>query len=146
MTFAEFYEEHFAEATRLAFLLTSSRESAQDLTQDVFVAIHRRWGKLAEPRAYLRRSIVNACHSYHRRRFLDRRRSSALVTPAAHLEADELSDALAELPYRQRAALVLRFYRDLADEEIAVALGCRPATVRSLVHRGVKELRKVIEP
>lgn len=142
----DFYQEYFTEAARLAFLLTSSHEAAQDLAQDAFVAIHRRWSKVSEPRAYLRQAVVNACHSYHRRRFLERRRDSSVPGPAAQLEADELLDALAVLPYRHRAALVLRFYRDLPDDEIATVLGCRPATVRSLVHRGLQQLREVIEP
>jgi RNA polymerase sigma factor (sigma-70 family) len=58
---------------------------------------------------------------------------------------DELTDALASLPYRQRAALVLRFYDDLSEEAAAVVLGCRPGTVGSLVHRGLAQLKRVIE-
>jgi RNA polymerase sigma factor (sigma-70 family) len=144
-TFAEFYGEHFVEAARLASLLTNSREAAQDLAQDAFVAIHRRWSKVAEPRAYLRRAVVNACHSYHRRRILERRQAASPLRRTACLDAHELFDAIAMLPYRQRAALVLRFYCDLPEDEIATVLGCRPATVRSLVHRGLQQLRKVIE-
>jgi RNA polymerase sigma factor (sigma-70 family) len=59
-------------------------------------------------------------------------------------ETPVVLDALAGLPYRQRVALVLRFYEDRPDDEIAVILGCRPATVRSLVHRGLATLRKAI--
>jgi RNA polymerase sigma factor (sigma-70 family) len=54
-------------------------------------------------------------------------------------------DAIADLPYKQRAALVLRFYEDRPEREIAEALRCRPATVRSLIHRGLSSLSKVIE-
>ena len=60
-------------------------------------------------------------------------------------DADVLGAALATLPYRQRAALVLRYYSDLPDAEIAVALGCRPGTVGSLVHRGLERLREVVD-
>ena len=60
-------------------------------------------------------------------------------------DADVLGTALATLPYRQRAALVLRYYSDLPDAEIAVALGCRPGTVASLVHRGLERLREVVD-
>ena len=144
--FDEFYREHFAEAARLAFLLTSSREAGQDLAQDAFVGLHRRWAHVQEPGPYVRRAVLNACRSYHRRRFLERRRNGAAVRESTDLHADELTDALAMLPYRQRAALVLRFYRDLPEDEIAAELGCRPGTVRSLVHRGLERLRKVIEP
>jgi RNA polymerase sigma factor (sigma-70 family) len=58
----------------------------------------------------------------------------------------ELDDALAKLPYRRRAALALRYFCDLPDSEIAVALDVRPATVRSLIHRGLADLRKEITP
>ena len=58
---------------------------------------------------------------------------------------DELSDALASLPYRQRAALVLRFYDDLSEADAAAVLGCRPGTIGSLVHRGLAQLKRVIE-
>jgi len=58
---------------------------------------------------------------------------------------DELLDALATLPYRQRAALVLRFYDDLSEADAAAMLGCRPGTVGSLVHRGLQQLKRVIE-
>lgn len=61
-------------------------------------------------------------------------------------EHDELFDALATLPWRQRAALVLRFHADLADADIASALGCRPSTVRSIIHRALGSLRKELQP
>jgi RNA polymerase sigma factor (sigma-70 family) len=60
-------------------------------------------------------------------------------------DAGVLGAALATLPYRQRAALVLRYYADLPDAEIAVALACRPGTVGSLVHRGLERLREVVD-
>jgi RNA polymerase sigma factor (sigma-70 family) len=68
------------------------------------------------------------------------------VDPASALGADELEDAVAKLPARQRAAVVLRYYGDLPDADIARALRCRPGTVRSLIHRALAELRKEIEP
>jgi RNA polymerase sigma factor (sigma-70 family) len=59
--------------------------------------------------------------------------------------ADEMWDALATLSERQRTAIVLRFYEDLPDQRIAEIIGCRPATVRTAIHRGLRELRKVID-
>jgi len=144
--FADFYREHFGEVARLAYLLTSSREAAQDLAQDAFVGLHRRWRSVDEPRPYVRRAVTNACRSYHRRRFLERRNGQGPAPDGTLGEPDELFDALARLKYRQRAAIVLRYYHDLPDDEIGAALGCRPATVRSLIFRGLAELRKVIEP
>jgi len=144
-SFDELYRREQPDLVRLAVLLVGSTEVAADLVQDCFVRIHPRWAKVDDPRAYLRRSVVNACHSHHRglRRF---RRLDLRPSEPAELGARELSDALAALPHRQRAALVLRFYGGLPDADIAVALGCRPGTVASLVHRGLAALREVIEP
>ena len=144
-SFDELYRREQPDLVRLAVLLVGSTEVAADLVQDCFVRIHPRWAKVDDPRAYLRRSVVNACHSHHRglRRF---RRLDLRPSEPAELGARELSDALAALPHRQRAALVLRFYGGLPDADIAVALGCRPGTVASLVHRGLAAPREVIEP
>jgi RNA polymerase sigma-70 factor (sigma-E family) len=145
-SFADCYVELRPEMIRLAAAITGSPETAQDLVQDAFVRLHGAWKRVHEPRSYLRRAVVNACHSHHRRRCLERRHASAaLPTASASLDADELADALDALPYRQRAALVLRFYSDLSDIDIAAALRCRPGTVASLIHRGLERLRRVIE-
>ena len=131
---------------RLATAMTGSHEIAQDLVQDAFVRLHGAWSRVHEPRSYLRRAVVNACHSHHRRRRVERRHAS-LAGPEtnASLGANELADALDALPHRQRAALVLRFYSDLSDVDIAATLRCRPGTVASLIHRGLEQLRRVIE-
>ncbi len=142
--FAEFYGHHFPELVRLAALLSNSSD-APDLVQDCFVRLHHHWTRVREPLPYVRRSVVHACASHHRRAM----RTRALPVPVAvdsELGADELDDALAKLPARQRAAIVLRYYGDLPDADIARALRCRPATVRSLIHRALADLRKVIEP
>jgi len=141
---------------RLAYLMVGSTSVAEDLVQDAFARMHRHWDNAEHPKAYLRTSVVNACRSHLRRAALERayKRHPSVVGDAAgshpggsHMaEADELFDALAVLPSRQRAALVLRFYEDLSEADIAVALGCRPGTVKSLLHRGLAELRKVVEP
>jgi RNA polymerase sigma-70 factor (sigma-E family) len=143
-TFAEFYAESHASMTRLAYLLTGSKETAQDLTQDCFVRLHAAWPRVSNPEAYLRASVTNASRSYHRRRARERRASSQRPY-SAELGAEELFDALAALPYRQRAALVLRFWHDLGEAEIAKVIGCRPGTVGSLIHRALEQLRRVIE-
>lgn len=146
LSFSGLYRDRHAEMVRLAYLLTSSTEVAQDVVQDSFVRLHAHWSSVLDPVAYLRRSVVNACHSHHRRVFRQRRALAA--RPRAQLvglDADEIGDALARLPRRQRAALVLRFYHDLSEAETAAVLGCRPGTVGSLVFRGLAQLREVIE-
>lgn len=143
-TFGDLYRDAYADMVRLAFLLTGSTEVSQDVVQDAFVAMHRAWARVREPRAYLRRAVVNGCTSHHRRRFRERARPLVVRGDAA-LEADELFDVLAALPDRQRAAVVLRYWHDLDDKHIADALGCRPGTVGSLLHRALARLREVIE-
>lgn len=141
---AELYAVQYAPMVRLAYLLTGSTAVAEDLVQDSFVRLQQHWTDAREPAAYLRRSVVNACNSHHRRVGTERSHFHELVTDTVAPETPVILDALAALPYRQRAALVLRFYEDRTEAEIAAALGCRPATVRSLVHRGLAALRKVI--
>src|SRR6476660_1323606 len=96
---------------RLAFLLTGSAETAQDVVQDAFVSAHRAWSRVREPKAYLRRAVVNACTSHHRRAFRARRAHAQSPGPGVvELGADEMFDVLATLPARQRAAIVLRYW------------------------------------
>jgi len=144
-TFAEFYAGHFTELVRLAALLSGSTDTAPDLVQDCFVRLHGRWSSVRMPLPYVRRSVVHACASHHRR-VARARRQPAPEEQVSVLGADELGDALAKLPARQRAAVVLRYYADLPDGDIAAALRCRPGTVRSLIHRALADLRGSIEP
>lgn len=144
-SFGDFYAGHYSDLVRLATLLSGSADAAPDLVQDCFVRLHGHWTAVHDPLPYVRRSIVHACASHHRSIARGRR----LPTPDvqdSELGADELEDALAKLPTRQRAAVVLRYYGDLPDGDIARALRCRPGTVRSLIHRALADLRKVIEP
>lgn len=148
--FGEFYGAEYPRMVRVALLMTGSAETAQDVVQDSFVGVWRRWDQIRDPPGYLYRSVVNGCRSHVRRRSREQRLRSgrsrdeagSSVAPAG---TDELSDALALLPHRQRAALVLRFYDDLSEAETAAVLGCRPGTIGSLVHRGLAQLRRVVE-
>lgn len=144
--FVDLYRERYGPMVRLAYLMTGSNEAAEELVQEAFVKVHRNWDRAHTPVAYLRTAVVNQCRSWHRRRYLDRDRRARIGRQEAQgLEADEMWDALAELRPRQRAALVLKFYEGLPEAEIAEALGVRPGTVKSLVHRGLEQLRKVVE-
>ncbi len=146
--FAELYRAEHHRMLRLAVLLTSSTEVAQDVVQDSFVRLYRQWDGVRDPSGYLYRIVVNGSRSHHRRARREqhaRERAGRNADSVAVLGADELQDALASLPYRQRAALVLRFYDDRSEAETAAVLGCRPGTVGSLVHRGLAQLKKVIE-
>ncbi|MEX1006742.1 MAG: sigma-70 family RNA polymerase sigma factor [Acidimicrobiia bacterium] len=144
-SFVQLYEESFGSMVRLAVALTGSEASAEDLVQDAFVRVHARWGRITTPTAYLRRAVVNACRSAGRRATRERAASFRERATTDSLNADELFDVLERLPYRQRAALVLQFYEGLSQAEIADVLGCREGTVASLVHRGLAQLRRVVE-
>ena len=141
---AELYRQRYEPMVRLAYLLTGDHSVAEELVQDAFVNVHRNWHRAEHPPAYLRMAVVNGCRSWGRRRMLELHRRPA-PPEAVGLQADELWDALAVLPARQRAAVVLRFYEDLPDAEIARLLGVREATVRTAIHRALARLREEIE-
>lgn len=142
-------------AIRLAYLLTGDRALAEDLVQDAFVRFVARFHYIRDRNAvdaYLRRTIVNLSRNYFRRRAVERsylERQAGERQPE-HVELDvsmhqAMRAALLGLPVRQRAALVLRYYEDLPEPQIADILRCRPSTVRSLVSRGLQALRQTPE-
>ncbi|HEX4906858.1 MAG TPA: SigE family RNA polymerase sigma factor [Acidimicrobiales bacterium] len=141
----DLYRAEHQPMVRLAFLLTGGDPAAEELVHDAFLAVHRRWDSISNPGAYLRMSVVNACRSHHRmgavRARFQLRPSSTIVVDAP----DEISDAIARLPERQRAAIVLRYFADLPEAEIAETLGCGVSAVKSLLHRALGTLREVIE-
>jgi RNA polymerase sigma-70 factor (sigma-E family) len=138
------YEQHYDRLVRLAYLISGQAGQAEEVVQDAFVRTHQAWAKVRQPLPYLRTAVVNGCRSLGRRQQLERERRPGVPEPVG-LGADELWDALATLSQRQRAAIVLRFYCDLPDHDIATALGCREATVRTSVHRGLAKLRREID-
>jgi RNA polymerase sigma factor (sigma-70 family) len=91
--------------------------------------------------------VVNRCASWHRSHARERRRMrrAAAGEPTSYTPAtNEMLDALATLPYKQRAAVTLRYWADWTDEQIGEAIGCAPTTVRVLVHRGIGALKEEI--
>lgn len=140
----QLYEQHFTRLVRTAYLISGDASRAEEVVQDAFVQTHRAWPRVRDPLPYLRTAVLNGCRSVGRRRRLELDRRPRPPDPVP-LGADELWDALATLPDRQRAAIVLRFYLDLPDDEIAHLLGCRRATVRTAVHRGLAKLRQEID-
>ncbi|MEO7260954.1 MAG: SigE family RNA polymerase sigma factor [Jatrophihabitantaceae bacterium] len=144
----DFARQHGLGLTRFAYLVSGDRSRADDLVQDVLLAMHRRFGArlaIEHPLAYARRAIVNANISW------SRRRSSSEVLTAITVDrpvtdpdpgsGDELWLLLSKLPHRQRVVLVMRYYLDHSDAEIAETLGCRRGTVRSLASRALADLR-----
>jgi RNA polymerase sigma-70 factor (sigma-E family) len=140
---------------RLAYLMLGDRAAAEDVVQDAFCGLYRNWGRLADPGGalpYVRSSVLNGCRSVLRRRALGLRvtmyqppAGSAEAAVLGREERQEVLRAVRRLPHRQREALVLRFYLDLPDPEIARVMGIRPGTVRSATHRALKALGHLLE-
>ncbi|HVM33723.1 MAG TPA: SigE family RNA polymerase sigma factor [Actinomycetota bacterium] len=145
------YAAHAPTAFRTAYLLTGDEALARDLVQDAFVKLAGRFRDLRNPDAfpaYLRQTIVNLARNHWRRTQIERRylRREERRGPHAQEMPDvetrsELRDALAHLSHRHRTALVLRYFEDLSEQQVADALGCSAAAAKSLIHRATESLR-----
>lgn len=143
--FDDLFEAEWQPMVRLGVLMVDSRAVAEEVVQEAFAAVAERWSDLERPGAYLRTSVVNGCRMVLRRRETQRRLEPPQpITPVDDARSDlvELHDALRTLPERQRVVLVLRYFSDWPDADIAELLGCRPATVRSAAARGLRHLRR----
>lgn len=131
-TFEALYRAHYAAMMRIGFLLTGSNEAAEDVVHDVLVRAQRHL-PLEHPASYLRAAVVNACRDQHRRTVLARRHEPPPAPFVMPRELVEVRDVLLRLPVRQRAALVLRYFCDMADVESprssdAVLRPCGPSS------------------
>jgi len=145
-SFGDFYGLHYQSMVRLAQALVDTSECAEEIVQDVFVKVYERWNGLDRPAGYLHVAVVNGARSELRKREVRRRVGLRARPVAATGERDYLIDALDRLSPKQRTALVLRFYAQMSERETAEAMRVRPGTVKSLVSRGLTELRRVIQP
>jgi RNA polymerase sigma factor (sigma-70 family) len=145
--FAAFYRRLYPSVARLAFMLTGDASTAEDIAQEAFTQVHTRFESLSEPRAYLRKTVVNLCRRRHRSTEREAARVR-LVQPretVAALGAEEIIDVLQRLPMDQRTLIVLRFWADWSEAEIAAALSCRRGTVKSRSARALTQLRIELE-
>ncbi len=148
------YAGHALGLIRLAHIMLGNRQAAEDVVQEAFIGLYRRWSYLddqAKALGYVRSSVLNGCRSQLRRRPTVELGGSdgPPVTSAesAVLTAEERREvivALRCLPARQREVLALRFYLDLPDDQIAAAMGISRNTVRSAAHRGLAALRRAL--
>lgn len=148
----EFYAAHADSAKRLAYLLTGDNELAEDITQDAFAKMAGRLGGLRNrdaSGAYLRKTVVNLSRSHFRRKRVERtylQREAGMHRMETDegrdvLVADALWTELQRLAYRQRCAVVLRYYEDLSEHQAADVLGCSVGAVKALTNRGMEQLR-----
>jgi RNA polymerase sigma-70 factor (sigma-E family) len=152
----ELYSQHYRSLVRLAALLLRDTPTAEEVVQDSFVAMHGGWQRLRDTEkalAYLRQAVVNRSRSVLRHRtVVDKNLQKAPpdMPSAEHgalvlLERDAVVAALRHLPGRQREAIVLRYYADLSEAEIAVTMGISRGAVKSHTARGMSALRAALE-
>ena len=150
------YQTHALALKKLAFLMTGDQPTAEDIVQDAFLGLCRRWPSLLEPGnalGYLRASVLNGCRSVHRVRF--RRQGITLDPPPDSLSAEDIAvlgeanrevlAAIRRLPARQREAVVLRYYLDMTEDQAAQAMGISRGTVKSATSRGLAALTRLLE-
>lgn len=135
------YRRLYTQLVRLAFLLVDTPEHAEEAVQDAFAKAYPKWGRIQNPDAYMRIAVVHTCRSVQRRRALLRR------TPARHVDdavlgADHVADVVRCLPLKLRQVVVLRYYLQLTDPEIAHTLGMAVGTVKSTLHRARAQMRE----
>ncbi|MEU7087966.1 SigE family RNA polymerase sigma factor [Streptomyces achromogenes] len=155
--FQSFMVGRWPRLMRTAFLLTGEQHAAEDLVQSTLEQVYTAWrrvGSADDPEAYVRRVMINVHARKHRRRlreFLAPRDDSGLVRELADTgdriaQADDRSallKALAQLPARQREAVVLRYWEDLTETQAAEAMGCSVGTVKSSAAKGIAKLRAI---
>ena len=117
--FEKLYAREYEPMLRVAFLLLDSADGAQEATHDAFAKVYERWRRIDDHGAYLRTCVVNRCRDLQRRGRLERQRTPDPTSTYEELGARELLDALAALPIKQRAAVVLRYYEGLSEAETA---------------------------
>lgn len=149
------YAEHAFGLVRLAVIMLGDRGAAEDVVQDAFLALYRRWDSLGaapNPLGYVRTSVLNGCRSVLRRQ--SRRRLAGVFSqpPGESAEARAMVSeeyravvtAIRGLPSRQREALLLRYYLDMSEDEIARTMGVSRGTVKSATSRALAAIGRIL--
>ena len=156
---AGLYEAHAVGLIRLGVVMLGDRAAAEDVVQEAFCGLYRRWPGLADPAKalpYVRSAVLNGCRSVRRQQRKRQGRPAGEAGPWQTAESAEASAllneehrevlaALRRLPARQREALVLRFYLDLSVEEAGTTMGIGPSSVRSATHRALGSLARMLQ-
>jgi len=151
--FAELFRASWARLYRLALAVSGDRAAAEDDLQNAFAKVYSNWARVRRadhPEAYVRRMVLNEVLGGRRNGFLKRERPHQIVetggsvasAEAGVVERDAIWTAVQALPARQRAVVVLRYYEDLSEAEIAEALGCSRGTVKSQASAAIAALRR----
>jgi RNA polymerase sigma factor (sigma-70 family) len=137
--FDEFLRVEWPRLVRLAYVIVGSETIAEELVQDAFLVLHAKGAAVENPAGFVRTVLVNRCRSSARRRAREPRMTSeqSIISP----EIDQTIVLVRGLSPKYRAVLVLRYYEDMSIDEIARVMKVRPGTVKSLLHRALKQLR-----
>jgi RNA polymerase sigma-70 factor (sigma-E family) len=152
----DLYERHYVRLVRLAMLLVGDVGHAEEIVQDAFVDLVARWRTIRDPGAaasYLRTCVANGARSHLRHRAVVNRQpvsqpsavNSAETEALVQIEHEQVLSVLSELPGRQREVLVLRYYGQLSEVEIADTLGISRGAVKTHISRGLRSLRTAME-
>ena len=153
---ARLYEIHAPRLVGMMWAFLGDRASAEDVVQDTFLRVGQRWRDIRDPSrapAYLRSTAFNLARSRLRRRVVALRHMPEFPTPGPSAEEgtilradqEEVAAALRSLPARQRACLILRYYDDMTDSQIAIDLGLSPSSVKTHIARGLASLESRLE-
>ncbi|MDT3441592.1 MULTISPECIES: SigE family RNA polymerase sigma factor [unclassified Pseudofrankia] len=157
-SFEDYVADRGMTLLRTAVFLTGDRQAGEDLLQDVLLRVYRRWRHIDDPDSYLRRSLANGAVSRARRRLTARENLVDWDDPdvddpagpadeaAQATDRHDLLAALRQLTARQRAVIVLRYFGDLPEAQIAAELGCAPSSVKTHTARGLLRLRALLGP
>ena len=153
---AALYQAHALGLVKLAVLMVGDQRAAEDVVQDAFLGLYRRWSALQDREkalSYVRASVLNGCRAIHRGKY---RRSHIRLEDPGHAESAEAIAMLGEahrevltavrrLPDRQREAVVLRYYLDMTEDQAAQAMGVSRGTVKSATSRGIAALARMLK-
>lgn len=139
------YQRLYEPLCRMAFLLVDTREQAEEVVQEAFAKALPKWIRLETPEAYVRMCVLNGCRRVQRRRALIRRRPPPFESADTPAVTDHVIDAVRRLPSPQREVIVLRFYLQSTDAEIADTLQIAIGTVKSTLHRAKARLREELQ-
>jgi len=149
----DLFDAHYRRLVRTAALLVDDRETAEDVVMDAFLGLYRRWTAIRDPDAaygYVRSAVLNGARSQLRRRRVSRlhERAQPMAEPTTTEDASQRASVMQQLralPARQRQVLVLRYYLDLSEAEIASQLRISPGSVKTHASRGLAALAKTLE-
>jgi RNA polymerase sigma-70 factor (sigma-E family) len=153
---AALYQAHALGLVKLAVLMVGDQPTAEDVVQDAFLGLYRRWAALQDQEkalSYVHASVLNGCRMIHRGKY---RRGRAAPGDPGHAESAEAAAMLGEahrevlaalrrLPARQREAVVLRYYLDMTEDQAAQAMGVSRGTVKSATSRGIVALARLLK-